>query len=322
MEAHKNMDSFFKNNFEYKEIKIFKKKCKSEKRYLETDIFYKNSNGLVEDNKNSDFEENIYRSIFFLRRIFLSLNEKCLLKSISFINKGKFDEALNVLNNYNKDGKYIIDINFLQILLNPETPDYKDLLNKIITDINSLGNFFKKFNLGIYLLMSLSDHIFIEIKNSRTAMLLYLVLYQAKHGNNSNALSLLLKIKEENDRKNPLIELLLGELYIRTEQYDQAIILLQNIDGSNIICIYSLLLLGKAFRKNGLLKSSISVLRKIRRRSNRYPQNLNLEGRYQLAISLERYNKEFLAKKEYEKILTTDYNYKDAKKRLYSLQNI
>ncbi|MFW6287333.1 MAG: tetratricopeptide repeat protein [bacterium] len=315
------MDSMFKFNLENTKIEFFKNKSVKEKNYLKTDIFYVNDYSF-EENNGVDADKYLYKNVFFLKRLFLSQNEKYLLKSITLINEEKFDEALSIIKNHNKDGNYLIDIYFVLLLLDPDRPDKKDILNKIIADIDLLGDFLKKYKIGISIQFSLSDHIFMRFRGNRAVMLLYLVFNQFRYGHPKEALEILLKIEEENDKNNPLIDLLLGELFIKTGQLDKAIILLQNIKASNIICIYSLLLLGKAFRKMGLLKSSIAVLRKTRRRSSRYPNKLNLEGRYQLAISLEKYNKSFLAKKEYEKILTTSYNYKDTKKRLYSLKNI
>ncbi len=306
------MDIFFNNTFKNFNVNFYFKDDEKFINYTDTNLYYNNK---IINNKSI----NLYQRMSLFKKILISKNERCLLKSASLINKKQYKKALVILNKYNEKGDFLTDIYALIFITHPDLDTKKELLEKIIYNLDSLGNFFHKYNIRINFSHTINDNIYLNINDKDNDFILFLVLFLKKIDKSKKALDLLLTIEEN---RYPLYTLLLGELYLETENYVNSIVTLQNIDSNEVICIYSLLLLGRAFRKEGLLKSSIAILRKTRRRSNRLPIYFNLEGRYQLALSLEEYNKYYLAKKEYEKILTINYNYKDTRKRLNDIKNI
>ncbi len=308
------MGILFNNKIDNIDISFYFKEDEKFINCPSNDLYYNNNINLNIDKEYS----NLYKRLNLFKKTFLNKNERCLFKSISFINKKKYEKALNLLNKHNEKGKFLTDIYTMLLIVHPDLDTKKDFLDKIINNLDSLGEFFNKYKIKINFNDKIYGNLFLYINDNDFGFVLYLVLILSKMGQDKQSLNLLLTL----DNKSPIQMLLLGELYLKTENYSKAIITLQNLNSNDLICKYSLLLLGRAFRKEGLLKSSIAILRKTRRRSKNFPVEFNLEGRYQLALSLEEYSKSYLAKKEYEKILTINYKYKDTKKRLRKLKNI
>ncbi len=306
------MGILFNNNTDDINVKFYFEEDEKLINFPSSDLYY---NINIDINKEYG---NLYKRLNFFKKIFLNKNERCLFISASLMNKNMYKNALPLLNKHAEKGKFLTDIYAMLVLVNPDLAVKKKLIKIIINNIDTLGDFFRKYDIKLNINDTVDENLYLNINDSEFGFVLYLVLILRKIGQDKQALNLLLTL----ENKTPLQLLLLGELYLKTDNNSKAIISLQKIDSNELICKYSFLLLGRAFRKEGLLKSSIAILRKTRRRSNYLPIDLNLEGRYQLALSLEEYNKYYLAKKEYEKILTINYNYKDTKKRLKVLKNI
>jgi len=181
------------------------------------------------------------------------------------------------------------------------------------------GRLFKKYRIWLSLDIELTPDIRLQLTNDNTGFFLYIAEVLEEEGELSKAISLL---ENSGLLENELIRLSLGELYYITGYFDQAIRVLQGIDKEETIHTYALLLLGMAFREKGMKKAAIDTLRKTRRQRVNQPLSLILEGMYQLALTLKEDGKGYLARKEYEKILAVDYDYRDVRIKLAELNNI
>ncbi|MFW6282040.1 MAG: tetratricopeptide repeat protein [bacterium] len=259
----------------------------------------------------------------FISKIFINRNNKILLKSLMLIKKEDYKKAEKHIEQYIEKNINNADAIFLLSLLKDDTNIKKNLIEELSQNIDNYGNFFNKYNIGISLQIKVYDDLYIHINNDKNGIIIYLSLNYLLLHKYTKGIEF---IRNNFQEDNLLVKLILAKLQMGLNNHDQAILLFQDIveksPDNSPIYFYSSILMGKALRKDGMLKASISILRKARRNSKNLAKSLSLESTYQLAISLDKYGRTNLAKKEYQKILAICYEYKDVIKRINKLNNI
>jgi len=303
------MDSLFKVDLEKMTINISSRDHTGNKNtIISLDQKPDNEFSLINQNKKIS-----RRSI----KLLFNRTEKSLLKAIDYIITNDYQKAEKILCKIKKNDKRFPECCYLLSLLKGDYFYKTSLLNNLFNDLNGYGEFFNRYSLEIELIIPLNEKLCIILNNSKEGIAILLGLHYYVNNDPEKAEMILNNVRKDD---TPLVGLLLGEIYLSTGQYDKTIQLLQNTNSNQIISLYSSLIVGKAFREMGLLKTSINILRKTRRAAEQFSLSLHLEGRYQLALSLEKSNKMHLAFREYEKILALNYEYRDIKNLIEDLR--
>ncbi len=248
--------------------------------------------------------------------LFLNKEEREFIKAINLLVEDKKSEALKKMRKLVEGKPAKVDVLFTLALLTNDKQERETCILTIINKLDNLGLYYNKYNINLLVEISLFPEIMINIINDKTGFFIFCseVLYLS--GSHKKAIDLL---ENSGLMDLPLIRLFLGNLYYELQQYDKAIRLLQGENNEDPVSVLSLMLLGKSLREVKLYKSAVETLRKARRRTAKKPTSLILEGRYQLGITFELLEKNHLACREYEKILASDYDFKDVKKRIITL---
>lgn len=300
------MDSLFKPDFEKMIINIssFDNTGNEEKNTIVL-LDHVADNELSQQKNNKNIKKNIN---FLFNRA-----DKLLLNAIEYIIKNNYQKAEKTLRRIKKNNKRFPECCYLLSLITGDYFDKCSLLGNVMNELNGYGDFFRKYSLEIELSIPLNENLCVKLNNSIEGVAILLALIYYSNNDIENAEIVLSNVRKEDF---PMARLVLGEIYLSTGRYDKTIQLLQNMNSNQIVSLYSSLIIGKAFREMGMLKTSINILRKTRRLAEQFSESLHLEGRYQLALSLEKSNKRHLAYKEYEKILALNFDYRDIRKQI------
>lgn len=269
---------------------------------------------------NNEFHYKNFK-IGFLKRMFMNKYEKKIFEVLKIIinNKHEKNEKISeILKQCILSDKYKIDSLFLLAFICKDYTVLKEYLLDIEHFIDKFNIFFNKHHISYSTNIKLLKDIDLLISNDLTGLFISLanIIYESL--NTEKSLELLLNV----NIKTPLLKLYISELYIDKGNYSDAINILQTIKTEDKIeKAFCYLIMGISFRKEGLLKSSIGILRNLRRSRN-LPLCLLLEAKYQLGLTFEQAKNFSLAKREYTKILQVNYNYKDVCEKIKNISSI
>ncbi|MDI3547581.1 MAG: hypothetical protein PWR10_1233 [Halanaerobiales bacterium] len=253
-----------------------------------------------------------------LRYLILSKKEKLFVKAVNNIIIDNKTEALHKLRQVLQEDSLLTDANFTVALLTEDEEERLTAVKRAIENKARFGELFEKYGVWMGVEISVTPDICLRITNDILGFYLFAAEVLQDAGQLEAAIELLEKSGMD---ERPEVKLSLGELYYINGCYDEAIRLLQGMENEDAVGTNALLLLGMSFREKGMNKAAIDTLRKARRRTKERSPSLILEGRYQLALTLEEDGKKHLARKEYEKVLAVDYDYRDVRERLAELEN-
>ncbi|MFW6014900.1 MAG: tetratricopeptide repeat protein [bacterium] len=295
------------NNININKVNTMDIKVKSNSSNIKTNIY---PNKVFNKNDNT-FKVNI------LKYLFTSKLERNFINSIKLINKNKYKEAKELLIDNKLKNNDIPDVEFLLALLSDNPDERLQYLNNIINNLDDYCNLFYKYKVNIYVDIIVLDEIVVRITNDIDGLYFIAAKTMYDNGMIDKAIDLISNTKND----NYFFKIILGELFIQNNEYKKSVETLQdkNIDYT-FMEKYFMLLMGITLRKLKLYHSSIEILRKARRYTQKTISSLILESKYQLGISLEAVGKETLARKEYESILIKNISYKDINKRLKTLK--
>lgn len=153
--------------------------------------------------------------------------------------------------------------------------------------------------------------------DTRTAYLLLAEIYQ-EQGFSEHAVSLLRQAMSRGYTDN-LVKISLLELLNDLERDDEIIAIAQgteNVDNTTLAMIFYL---GQAMARKGYLEAAREVLKKaVSKKKDRDPELIN-EARYVLAMNYEQEGKKAMAVKQYQTILSEDFDFRDVKQKVDAL---
>jgi len=267
-----------------------------------------NENGIAYKNKR------IKSGLF--RKLFISKSEKEFIKAFNSLIKGHKDEALTRLRNLIKKTPECLDALFTLSLLTDNQQEREGAISYIVDNPDKLGHYFTNYNISLEAKIALTPDIILSICNDKAGLFLFSSEFFYSTGSLEKSINIL---ENSNLLDLAVIRLYLGNLYYEKKDHEKAIRFLQAEITDEPAATIRLLILGKALRELKLYKSAIDTFRKARRRTVDKPLSLILEGRYQLGLTFAELKKQYLACKEFEKILAINYDYKDVNERIKSI---
>jgi tetratricopeptide (TPR) repeat protein len=230
--------------------------------------------------------------------------------------KGQKESALANFRDVILKDRHCADAYFAIALLSTDDAEQLAAIKYTLSEKAKYGSLFSKYKVAMGGSLDITNELKMQITNDDLGLILVVAEIYQENNLHSAAISLL---ENSSYLDQPAVLLSLGELYYDAGKFEESIKTLQKLDNNDQVGTTSLLYQGLAFREIKQFAASAEVLKAALRRKKGRSQELLLEARYQLACTYELAGEFKKAKKEYEKILTEDFEFRDVKDKVKAL---
>lgn len=248
-----------------------------------------------------------------LQKFTTPAEEIAFVDGINLLLKGEKESALPKFREAIDKNNAFADAHFCIAMVTSDDDEQLRAIRSTLENKTEYGKYFKKYGISIGSHISITDELKTQITNDDLGLFILAAELYQEFDLINEAIELLERCPFINE---PVVMLSLGELYFDAGRYEDSIKTLQKLENNDAVGTTALLYQGLAFREIQQYEASVEVLKTALKRKKGRSQELLLEIRYQLALTYEANGDIKKAKKEYEKIIVEDIDFKDVKEKL------
>lgn len=251
----------------------------------------------------------------FWQKLFTPPEELSFVEGINLLLKNQREDALAPFRQAVAKKPDFADAHFCLALITSGSEQLQ-AISAVLEHRENYRRHFQKYRITLGAEIPITDELKLMIYNDDRGLILLAVEVFQEHDLLDRAIELLTSSPWSDD---PAIILSLGELYFDAGRYEDSVRTLQQLVDDDAIGATALLYQGLAFRAMGHPEAAAEVLKKVLRRKKGRSRELLLAARYQLALTYEMTGETKKARKEYEKVLTEELDYRDVREKLKQL---